>query len=63
MDILFSSHSEYYDKRWKDEDVSGISSDLERIDLVLRQVRKVVGHYPNPRIIDGGCGNGWIFLR
>jgi 2-polyprenyl-3-methyl-5-hydroxy-6-metoxy-1,4-benzoquinol methylase len=55
-----TSSNKYYDERWILEDQQSTSPNQERVKLVVESVARHLRHYQNPRILDVGCGNGWI---
>lgn len=51
---------EYYDKRWSQEDEATTPPNKERVGLVVQAAVTLLKGHARPRILDIGCGNGWI---
>ncbi len=51
---------EYYNTRWEQEGSSASPPNPERVQLVSRLTANLIRKNSCPRILDVGCGNGWI---
>ncbi len=57
---LERSAAKYYDSRWKREAQHQQPPNPKRVSLVVSAVRKAVRFLASPKILDVGCGNGWL---
>lgn len=51
---------QYYNERWFDENTRPHPPNKERITIVAECISNAVGCLAESRILDVGCGNGWL---
>lgn len=51
---------EYYDKRWSSENSFDSPPNSERVNRIANACENICVTIESPKILDVGCGNGWI---